>query len=115
MNTAADSWPGRSLPGRHGPLVGLKVVEIGHYIAAPFCTRILADLGAEVIKVEPPGGDPVRGWGATKDGHSVWFSIHGRNKLSVIVDLKRQRDVALKLLARADVLVENFRPGSWRS
>lgn len=92
-------------------MVGLKVVEIGHYIAAPFCTRILADLGAEVIKVEPPGGDPVRSWGATKNGHSVWFSIHGRNKLSVIVDLKRQRDVALKLLARADVLVENLRAG----
>ena len=51
-------------PQRTGPLVGLKVLEIGHYIAAPFCTRILADLGAEVIKVEPPGGDPFRGWGA---------------------------------------------------
>ena len=106
MNTAEDS-----LPPRQGPLVGLKVVEIGHYIAGPFCTRILADLGAEVIKIEPPGGDPVRGWGAAKDGHSVWFSIHGRNKLSVILDLKKQRDTALKLLARADVLVENLRAG----
>ncbi len=96
---------------RQGPLLGLKVVEIGHYVAAPFCTRILADLGAEVIKIEPPGGDPVRGWGAAKDGHSVWFSVHGRNKLSVILDLKTQRDVALKLLARADVLVENLRAG----
>ncbi|MEI7714371.1 MAG: CoA transferase [Rhodospirillales bacterium] len=52
------------IPKRTGPLVGLKVLEIGHYIAAPFCTRILADLGAEVIKIEPPGGDPFRGWGA---------------------------------------------------
>ncbi|HVZ07239.1 CaiB/BaiF CoA transferase family protein [Rhodopila sp.] len=93
------------------PLTGLKVLEIGHYIAAPFCTRILADLGAEVIKVEPPGGDPFRGWGAAKDGHSVWFSIHGRNKLSVELDLKSQRDILLKLVERADVLVENLRAG----
>ncbi|MBS0638734.1 MAG: CoA transferase [Proteobacteria bacterium] len=93
------------------PLTNLKVLEIGHYIAAPFCTRILADLGAEVIKVEPPGGDPFRGWGAAKDGHSVWFSIHGRNKLSIELDLKKQRDVLLKLVARADVLVENLRAG----
>jgi formyl-CoA transferase len=93
------------------PLVGLKILEIGHYIAAPFCTRILADLGAEVIKLEPPGGDPFRGWGAAKDGHSVWFSIHGRNKFSVELDLKKDRDIVLKLAARADVLVENLRAG----
>ena len=98
-------------PPRTGPLVGLKILEIGHYIAAPFCTRILADLGAEVIKIEPPGGDPFRGWGAAKDGHSVWFSVHGRNKLSVTLDLKRRRDVVLRLAARADVLVENLRAG----
>ena len=55
-------------PPRTGPLVGLKVLELGHYIAGPFCTRVLADLGAEVIKVEPPGGDPVRGWGAKAKG-----------------------------------------------
>lgn len=96
---------------RTGPLAGLKVLEIGHYIAAPFCTRILADLGAEVIKVEPPGGDPFRGWGASVDGHSVWFSVHGRNKLSVVLDLKRNRDVMLGLASRADVLVENLRAG----
>lgn len=99
------------IPERSGPLVGLKVLEIGHYIAAPFCTRILADLGAEVIKIEPPGGDPFRGWGAAVDRNSVWFSIHGRNKLSVVLDLKRQRDTLLQLAARADVLVENLRPG----
>ena len=98
-------------PPRTGPLVGLKIVELGHYIAGPFCTRGLADLGAEVIKVEPPGGDPIRGWGAAQNGHSVWFSIHGRNKLSVVLDLKREREKALALLKRADVLVENFRPG----
>ena len=99
------------LPARTGPLVGLKVLEIGHYIAAPFCTRILADLGAEVIKIEPPGGDPFRGWGAAVNGNSVWFSIHGRNKLSVELDLKRERPTVLKLAARADVLVENLRAG----
>ncbi len=98
-------------PPRTGPLVGLKILEIGHYIAAPFCTRILADLGAEVIKVEPPGGDPFRGWGASVNGNSVWFSIHGRNKLSLTLDLKRERETLLKLAARADVLVENLRAG----
>ncbi len=98
-------------PNRSGPLVGLKILELGHYVAGPFCTRILADLGAEVIKVEPPTGDPVRGWGAKARGHPVWFSIHGRNKLSVVLDLKRERETALRLAARADVLVENFRPG----
>ena len=98
-------------PPRKGPLAGLKVLEIGHYIAAPFCTRILADLGAEVIKLEPPGGDPFRGWGEAVDGNSVWFSIHGRNKLSVELDLKKDRDTVLKLATRADVLVENLRAG----
>jgi crotonobetainyl-CoA:carnitine CoA-transferase CaiB-like acyl-CoA transferase len=98
-------------PKRSGPLTGLKVVELGHYIAAPFCTRILADLGAEVIKVEPPGGDPFRGWGEVKDGHSLWFSIHGRNKLSIELDLKKDRQILLKLAERADVLVENMRAG----
>lgn len=98
-------------PPRVGPLVGLKIVELGHYIAGPFCTRVLADLGAEVIKIEPPTGDPIRGWGAKVNGHPVWFSIHGRNKLSVVLDLKRDRDAALRLIDRADVLVENFRPG----
>ena len=95
------------------PLQGLKIVELGHYIAAPFCTRLLADLGAEVIKVEPPGGDPFRGWGAQKDGHSVWFSVHGRNKLSVTLDLKSEEGKrrVKALCARADAMVENFRPG----
>jgi formyl-CoA transferase len=95
------------------PLTGLKVVELGHYIAGPFATRLLADLGAEVIKVEPPGGDPIRGWGFQHNGHPVWFSIHGRNKLSVTLDLKQPEDKAklLKLVARADALVENYRPG----
>jgi crotonobetainyl-CoA:carnitine CoA-transferase CaiB-like acyl-CoA transferase len=95
------------------PLKGLKVVELGHYIAAPFATRLLADLGAEVVKVEPPEGDPHRGWGSKHNGHPVWFSVHGRNKLSVTLDLKSAegKAKALKLARWADALVENFRPG----
>ena len=101
------------MPQKALPLSGLKVLEIGHYIAAPFATRLLADLGAEVVKVEPPEGDPVRGWGSQKDGHTVWFSVHGRNKLSVTLNLKSAEDKArlLRLARRADALVENFRPG----
>ena len=95
------------------PLEGLKIIELGHYIAAPFATRLLADLGAEVSKVEPPEGDPVRGWGSQVEGHAVWFSVHGRNKLSVTLDLKNPDDKAKlrQLVGRADALVENFRPG----
>src|ERR1700744_2058256 len=101
-------------PRRSGPLSKLKVLEIGHYIAAPFCTRILADLVAEVIKVEPPGGDPSRGWGAAVDGNSVWFSVHGRNKLSVELDLKRDRDTLLRLPAPGGGVGGKLRPrGPW--
>lgn len=98
-----------------GPLLrDLRVLELGHFIAAPFATRVLADLGADVIKVEPPGGgDPVRGWGALVDGKSLWWSVHGRNKRSVTLDMKhpRARDLILKLAAKCDVVVENYRPG----
>jgi formyl-CoA transferase len=95
------------------PLQGFKVVELGHYIAGPFAARLLADMGAEVIKVEPPEGDPHRGWGSQVNGHAVWFSIHGRNKLCVSLDLKSDQGRARvkALCARADALIENFRPG----
>lgn len=97
----------------HGPLSGLRVLEIGHYVAAPFCTRVLADLGADVIKIEPPQGDPVRKWGEQVDGHSLWWSVHGRNKRSVTIDLKAPRafELIMGLVERCDVLVENLRPG----
>ena len=111
---AVEETPERACPQPPGlPLDGLKIVELGHYIAAPFATRLLADLGAEVIKVEPPEGDPVRGWGSQVEGHAVWFSVHGRNKLSVTLDLKNPDDKAKlrQLVGRADALVENFRPG----
>ena len=96
-----------------GVLDGIRVLEIGHFVAAPFCTRLLADLGAEVIKVEPLTGDPVRQWGAQVDGRSLWWSVHGRNKSSIALDLKSKegRAVVLDLVEKCDALVENFRPG----
>ena len=97
------------------PLLGsLKVLELGHYIAAPFATRLMADLGADVIKIEPPGkGDPVRTWGMQVDGKSLWWSIHGRNKRSVTVNMRHPdaRDLVLQLASQVDVVVENYRPG----
>ena len=97
----------------HGPLSGLRIIEIGHFVAAPFCTRILGDLGADVIKIEPPSGDPVRQWGGQLDGQSVWWSLHGRNKRSITLNLKHAKaaDLVLRLAAKSDALVENFRPG----
>lgn len=89
------------------------MLEIGHFVAAPFCTRLLGDLGADIIKIEPLTGDPVRKWGQQVDGRSLWWSIHGRNKRSLALDLKspRARDIVLGLVAQADAVVENFRPG----
>jgi len=96
-----------------GPLRGLRILELGHFVAAPFATRLLADLGADVIKVEPPGGDPVRGWGEQVDGKSLWWSLHGRNKKSVVLDLKTDegKRAVLDLAAESDAVIENFRPG----
>lgn len=96
-----------------GPLRGLRIVEFGHFIAAPFATRVLGDLGAEIIKIEPPNGDPVRGWGEQLDGQSLWWSAHARNKKSVTLNLKEPeaRDIALRLVAKSDAVIENFRPG----
>lgn len=94
-------------------LAGLRVMEIGHFVAAPFCTRLLGDLGADIIKIEPRAGDPARSWGEMVDGRSLWWSMHARNKRSVTIDLKSEkgRELVLKLVAECDVLVENFRPG----
>jgi crotonobetainyl-CoA:carnitine CoA-transferase CaiB-like acyl-CoA transferase len=90
------------------------VVDLTRIIAGPFCTQLLADLGAEVIKVEPPGrGDPVRGQGAIKDGLSWYYAQFNRNKRSITLDLYTDEGKAVlaDLIRRADVLVENFRPG----
>src|ERR671939_1964 len=96
-----------------GPLTGLRVPEIGHFVAAPFCTRLLADLGADVIKIEPPSGDPVRQWGKQVNGVAPWWSLHARNKRCITLNLKNKRaiDIVLRLVAGCDALVENFRPG----
>lgn len=100
----------------NGPLKGLKVVEMGTLIAGPFCGQILGDFGADVVKVEDPKtGDPMRQWGRSlPKGLSPWWPVIGRNKRSVGLDLRTPegRDIALKLIDQADVLIENFRPGT---
>jgi CoA:oxalate CoA-transferase len=96
------------------PLTGIRVVDLTRILAGPFCTQLLADLGAEIIKVEPPGrGDPVRGQGAIKDGLSWYYAQFNRNKKSITLDLYADEGKAVlaDLIRRADVLVENFRPG----
>ncbi len=97
------------------PLEGVRVLELGAFIGGPFGTRILADFGAEVIKVEPPqSGDPMRLWGLHKyKGHSLWWPIQSRNKKCITLDLRRKagQKLALKLISKCDAVVENFRPG----
>ena len=98
-----------------GPLAGLKVVEMGQLIAGPFAAKTLADFGADVVKIEPPGaGDPLRNWRMLKNGTSVWWQVQSRNKRSVALDLRRPeaQDIVRRLAAEADVLIENFRPGA---
>ncbi|MFZ4122286.1 MAG: CaiB/BaiF CoA transferase family protein [Caulobacterales bacterium] len=99
-----------------GPLAGLRVIELGVLLAGPFCGQLLGDLGAEVIKIEPPGQpDPLREWGQVRpQGKSVWFSIVGRNKRCATLDLRKVEGQALlkALVGKADILVENFRPGT---
>ena len=97
------------------PLAGLKVLELGALIAGPFCAKILAEFGAEVIKIEPPGqGDPLRKWRYVKDGTSVWWHVQSRGKKSVALDLRKPEGqaIARKLALAADIVVENFRPGT---
>ncbi len=104
-----------SEPARPGPLSGLLVADFSRVLAGPYCTMLLADLGADVIKVESPGGDDTRSWmpPVTKDGVSTYFLAINRNKRSVALDLKDDGDRALaqELARRADVFVQNFKPG----
>ncbi|GAA3456549.1 CaiB/BaiF CoA transferase family protein [Dactylosporangium matsuzakiense] len=98
-----------------GPLSGVRVLELGSFIAGPFAGQLLADYGAEVIKLEPPGGgDPMRRWGVVKDGQSLWWPAIARNKRSVALDLRHAdgQAVARALAAECDVVLENFRPGT---
>ncbi|WP_060481811.1 CaiB/BaiF CoA-transferase family protein [Pseudomonas sp. NBRC 111119] len=96
------------------PLAGLKVVELGTLIAGPFASRICAEFGAEVIKVESPdGGDPLRKWRKLYEGTSLWWFVQARNKQSLTLNLKHPQGIEIlkQLLADADILIENFRPG----
>jgi len=98
----------------NGPLAGIKVVELGSTVAAPFCCRLFADFGAEVIKVEPPEGDVLRWIGPRHEGVGLYGASILRNKRLVAVDLKQPEGLALakRLAERADIVVENFRPGT---
>ncbi|MFD0666688.1 CaiB/BaiF CoA transferase family protein [Ramlibacter sp. MAHUQ-53] len=111
MEYATPAAPGLTA----GALAGLKVLEMGQLIAGPFAAKTLADFGADVVKIEPPGaGDPLRNWRLLKNGTSVWWQVQSRNKRSVAVDLRQAegQDIVRRLAREADVLIENFRPGA---
>ena len=95
------------------PLSGVKVLDLTRVLSGPFCTALLGDMGADVIKVEAPEGDSVRGQGAIKDGLSWYFAQFNRNKRSIRLDMRKPEAKAIlgRLIERSDVLVENFRPG----
>jgi crotonobetainyl-CoA:carnitine CoA-transferase CaiB-like acyl-CoA transferase len=102
------------MASRTGPLLGVRVLELGNFIAGPFAGQLFGDYGAEVIKIESPdGGDPMRRWGVSVDDSSLWWPIISRNKRSVTADLKDPDDLALvrRLASECDVILENFRPG----
>ena len=102
------------MTGAARPLDGIRVLEMGQLLAGPFAGCVLGYFGAEVIKVEPPRGDPIRGWRVVRDGTSLWWHSLARNKKSVTLDLQspRGRELAKALAAKSDVLIENFRPGT---
>jgi formyl-CoA transferase len=99
-----------------GPLAGVRVIELGMLLAGPFTGRLLGDMGAEIIKVEPPGQpDPLREWGQARyEGRSLWWPVQSRNKKCVTLDLRQEagQRLLLKLVGHSDALVENFRPGT---
>src|SRR5438128_7235672 len=98
-----------------GALAGIKVIDLSRVLGGPYCTQILGDHGAEIIKVEPPQGDETRTWGPPfENGSSSYFRGVNRNKRGVVLDLKSEdaQQILLALLDGADVLVENFKPGT---
>lgn len=101
---------------QHGALSDLRVLELGTLLAGPFCGQLLGDMGAEVIKIEPPDqGDPMRVWGRQKHGDpSLWWPVVARNKKAITLDLRQAagQQVLKELVAKADFLLENFRPGT---
>ncbi len=96
------------------PLAGIRVLELGAFIAGPFAGQLLGDLGADVIKIEPTEGDIMRRYGVRLDGRSLWWPAIARNKRSIAIDLRdeRGRDLVRRMAANCDVIVENFRPGT---
>jgi formyl-CoA transferase len=96
------------------PLEGVKVLELGQLIAGPFAGKFFADFGAEVIKIEPPGGDPLRTWRKLHRGTSLWWYVQNRNKKSVTADLRlpEGQEVVRRIAKDSDVVIENFRPGT---
>ncbi len=97
-----------------GPLAGVRVLELGNFIAGPFAGQLLGDYGADVIKIEAPdGGDPMREWGITHEGHGLWWPSIARNKRSVVADLRTTagRELVRDIARTCDVMLENFRPG----
>ena len=102
------------IEGARGPLAGVVVADFGRVLAAPYCTMLLADLGATVIKIESPTGDETRGWRPpVRDDEATYFLAINRNKLDIVLDLKQPEDLAVArdIIARSDVLVDNFKPG----
>lgn len=101
------------MTGEDGALSDIRVIELGQLIAGPFCGQLLGDMGADVIKVEPPGaGDPMRNWG--RGDTKVWWEVVARNKRCVTANLRlpEGQEIVRKLIASADILIENFRPGT---
>ncbi len=106
--------PNSNDPAPHGPLSGITVIDLSRILAGPYCTLMLKELGARVIKVESPGtGDDAREYGPFVNGKSAYFQSVNRGKESIVLNLKDEDDknIFRKLLQKADVLVENFRPG----
>ncbi len=96
------------------PLQGIKVIEMGTLIAGPFAARLMAEFGAEVIKIESPkNGDPLRQWRRLHNGTSLWWYVQARNKKSVTINLKKEagQEIVRQLVKDADIVIENFRPG----
>jgi formyl-CoA transferase len=114
--TAVPAEGTRSQRDGPGPLAGVRVVDLGMLFAGPFTGRLLGDMGAEIIKVEPPGKpDPMREWGKARyQGRSLWWPVQSRNKKCVTLNLRQERgqQLLLDLVSHSDVLVENFRPGT---
>jgi crotonobetainyl-CoA:carnitine CoA-transferase CaiB-like acyl-CoA transferase len=100
--------------GGRRPLDGVRVLEVGQLLAGPFAGSILGYFGADVIKVEPPGGDPIRTWRVLEDGTSLWWRSLARNKRSIVLDLRKAegREVVRRIARTSDVVIESFRPGT---